>query len=98
MSDVSIRQPTVSKLETVEASLRLDLVASSGFKMSRNKAAELIKMGDIQLNYLPGAKPATSVTPEDVVRWKGTGWLTAESIGMTSKGKHRIKYVVTKKR
>ena len=47
LGDVKVREPQTTTFETVEATLRLDIIASSGFKIGRNKAAELIKSGNI---------------------------------------------------
>ena len=48
LSELSIRQPKTEQMRTVEASLRLDAVASAGFRISRGKAADLIKHGDVR--------------------------------------------------
>lgn len=40
-----VRAPRVEELSSVEASLRLDAVASAGFRMSRSKMMDLIKSG-----------------------------------------------------
>ena len=38
----------VQETKTVEASMRLDAVASAGFRMSRSKMVDLIKSGDVR--------------------------------------------------
>mgnify|MGYP007099757145 CR=1 FL=1 len=43
LSDIAPRQEKVKEIKTTVASLRLDAVASSGFGISRTKAAEAIK-------------------------------------------------------
>ena len=48
LSDLSVRAPKTEEVRSVEASLRLDAVASAGFRMSRAKAADLVKAGDIR--------------------------------------------------
>lgn len=50
LSELSVRQPKTEQMRTVEASLRLDAVASAGFRISRGKAADLIKHGDVRLD------------------------------------------------
>lgn len=42
---LQVRAPRVEEISSVEASLRLDAVASAGFRMSRGKMADLIKAG-----------------------------------------------------
>ena len=48
LSELSVRQPKTEQMRTVEASLRLDAVTSAGFRISRGKAADLIKHGDVR--------------------------------------------------
>ena len=48
LSELTVRQPKTEQMRTVEASLRLDAVASAGFRISRGKAADLIKHGDVR--------------------------------------------------
>ena len=40
-----VRAPKVEEVSTVEASLRLDAIASAGFRMSRSKMTDAIKSG-----------------------------------------------------
>ena len=44
-----MRVARVEELSSVEASLRLDAVASAGFRMSRSKMADLVKAGALPL-------------------------------------------------
>ena len=46
LSDLRVPQPRVQESTTTEASLRLDAVASAGFKVSRSKMLDAIKAGD----------------------------------------------------
>ena len=48
LSELTVRQPKTEQMRTVEASLRLDAVTSAGFRISRGKAADLIKHGDVR--------------------------------------------------
>ena len=41
-----VREPRIEEMSTVEASLRLDAIASAGFRMSRGKMSEAIKSGE----------------------------------------------------
>jgi RNA-binding protein YlmH len=45
LSALNVRQPKVDQLRSVEASLRLDAVASAGFRIPRSKCADAIKNG-----------------------------------------------------
>ena len=48
LAELRVRPAKTEALRSVEASLRLDAVASAGFRMSRAKAADLVKAGDIR--------------------------------------------------
>jgi len=50
MSELKIQEPK-KELTTVEASLRLDAIASAGFGMSRSKMTDLIDGGDVRVNW-----------------------------------------------
>ena len=43
---VQVRAPRIEEISSVEASLRLDAVASAGFRVSRSKMMDLIKAGE----------------------------------------------------
>lgn len=45
LSELRVRAPRLEELSSVEASLRLDAVASAGFRVSRSKMMDLIKSG-----------------------------------------------------
>lgn len=44
-----VREPKVQEVNSIEASMRLDAVASAGFRISRGKMADLIKGGEWQV-------------------------------------------------
>jgi RNA-binding protein YlmH len=46
--DLQVAAPRVEQRTSVEASTRVDAVASAGFRMSRSKMADLIKKGDVR--------------------------------------------------
>lgn len=48
LSALSIREAKVQELKSVEASLRLDAIASAGFRTSRSKVVDMVKAGDIR--------------------------------------------------
>lgn len=49
LGGLQVRVARVEELSSVEASLRLDAVASAGFRMSRSKMADLVKAGALPL-------------------------------------------------
>ena len=48
LSELRVAEARTKILKTVEASLRLDAVASAGFQISRSKMLALIKSGDVR--------------------------------------------------
>ena len=58
LSDIAPRQEKVKEIKTTVASLRLDAIASSGFGISRTKAAEAIKGDRVQVNWQPAKGPS----------------------------------------
>ncbi|KAL0328468.1 UNVERIFIED_CONTAM: hypothetical protein Scaly_2279400 [Sesamum calycinum] len=67
--------PRTKSLKTVEASLRLDAIASAGFKISRSKMANLISDGDVRVNWATVTKNNTTVKTGDIVSVSGKGRL-----------------------
>ena len=85
--------PAVSCREARDtvSSLRLDAVASSGFRMARGKAAALIESGKVQVNWRECVKPDKLLTAGDTVSARGFGKLElAEVGGVTKKGRTSI--------
>lgn len=48
LSDLEVPEAKIQELKTFEASLRLDSIASAGFKISRAKMTDTIKSGDVR--------------------------------------------------
>lgn len=48
LSELRVRPGKVEASKSVEASLRLDAIASAGFKMSRSKMLDRIKAGGVR--------------------------------------------------
>lgn len=91
---VRIPDARVKELKSVEASLRIDAVASAGFGMSRSKVADGVKDGSVKMNWQTVKKPSVIVEPGSKITLRGKGRLEIESIEQTSKGK----FLVTMKR
>ena len=75
------------------SSLRLDAVCSTGFRMARGKAAELIESGRVQLNWRECTKPDKAVSAGDTVSARGFGKFELAEVGSLTK-KGRIPIVV----
>jgi len=88
---LEVPERRVRTIRDTVATLRLDAVASSGFGMSRGKAAELIASGRVQLNHRETAKPDAPVRAGDVVSARGVGkFILAEVGGQSKKGRTAI--------
>jgi len=70
------------------ATLRLDSVVASGFRLSRGKATELIEAGRASLNNLPCLKPDKQVAEDDRISLQGFGKIRLDTVrGTTKKGR-----------
>ncbi|KAK9829375.1 hypothetical protein WJX72_005464 [[Myrmecia] bisecta] len=81
--------PRSSTISSVEASLRLDAVASAGFRMSRSKMLDLIKKGDVRVNWAAG-KASSMVQEKDVISCAGKGRLEVVQTTLTKKGRWAV--------
>jgi photosystem II S4 domain protein len=90
LSELKIREPKKKELTTVEASLRLDAIASAGFGMSRNKMAELITGGDVRVNWKEITQSSYQVKSGDLIAIRGKGRLEVGEVAMTKKERYRV--------
>lgn len=82
------RQPR--RFHTVEASTRLDAVASAGFGMARSRMATLIRAGQVRVNWQPVSTPSRELAVGDRVQLGGKGELRVEAIHTTKRDRLRI--------
>jgi len=82
---LNVPERRVRVIHDTVATLRLDAVASTGFGMSRGRAAELIASGRVQLNHRETTKPDAAVREGDVVSARGLGRFTLAEVGGQSK-------------
>lgn len=82
------RQPR--RFHTVEASSRLDAVASAGFGLPRNRMADLIRGGQVRVNWQGITSPSRELAVGDRVQLQGRGELTVEDIQSTKRDRLRI--------
>lgn len=78
------------QLNTVEASLRLDAVASAGFGLPRNRVKELITEGAARINWEPVLQPSATVAVGDRIRLDGKGELRITAIQLTKRDRWRL--------
>ena len=85
--------PAVSCKEARDtvSSLRLDAVASAGFRMARGRAAALIESGKVQVNWRECTKPDKLLSAGDTVSARGFGKFELKEVGgVTKKGRTSI--------
>jgi photosystem II S4 domain protein len=84
----AVRQPR--RLTTVEASLRLDAIASAGFGLSRSRMAELIRRGEVRINWRSASSPSRELALGDRVQLAGRGELELEQLALTKRDRWRL--------
>jgi photosystem II S4 domain protein len=89
-SELRVRPPQTKALTTVEASLRLDAIASAGFGMSRSKMADLINAGDVRINWKTVTQSSALVKSGDLIAIRGKGRLTVGAVAVTKKERYRV--------
>ena len=78
-------------INTVEASTRIDAIASAGFGLSRSKITNQIKQGCLRLNWTLNDQPRKLVNTGDLIHLEKKGCLKVLSIDKTKKERWRIK-------
>lgn len=90
LAELKVREPKKKELTTVEASLRLDAIASAGFGMSRNKMVDLIDTGDVRVNWKEVTQASSQVKSGDLIAIRGKGRLEVGDIAVTKKDRYRV--------
>ena len=93
LSEVSVPEPEVKEIKDTLASLRLDSVVSSGFRIGRSLAAQYISAGKAAINGLPCEKPDKAVAEGDKISLRGMGKIKLKTVGGQTK-KGRISVVI----
>ena len=89
--EVRVPEAKCQEVRDTVSSLRLDAVASAGFRMARGKAAELITSGRVQVNWRECTKPDKLLTAGDTVSARGFGKFGLTEVGgVTKKGRTSI--------
>ena len=88
LADVTAPAQAQREVRDTVSSLRLDSVLSSGFSISRQKAADAVTAGRVEVNWLACAKPDRAVTEGDVLTVRGLGKCKLTAVGgPTKKGR-----------
>ena len=89
--NIHIPEIKCQEVRDTVSSLRLDAVASTGFKMARGKAADLIASGRVQVNWRECTKPDKLLAAGDTVSARGFGKFELTEVGgVTRKGRTSI--------
>ena len=93
LSEVSVPEPETREIRDTVASVRLDSVISSGFRIGRSAAAQYVNAGKVAIDGLPCEKPDKAVAEGNKISVRGLGKIMLKSInGQTKKG--RISVVI----
>ena len=93
LTEAKIPEPEIREMRDTLASLRLDSVISSGFRIGRNLACSYISSGKAAINGLPCEKADKQVSEGAEISVRGLGKIKLYSVnGQTKKG--RISVVI----
>lgn len=88
LDQARIPEPEVKQIRDTLASLRLDSVISSGFRIGRSLAAQYVTAGKAAINGLPCEKSDKTVAQGDKISVRGLGRIRLEQVGgQTKKGR-----------
>ena len=91
LTDVSVPDPEIKEIKDTVASLRLDGVIASGFRIGRSLAAQYISAGKAAIDGLPCEKPDKAVTEGCKISVRGLGKIKLQTVnGQTKKGRISI--------
>lgn len=95
LDELQIPQAKKREIRDTVATLRLDSIVSTGFSVSRGKAADFIAAGRASLNGLVCDKPDKAVCQGDGITVRGLGKIELTAVGgMTKKG--RLSVIVSR--
>ncbi len=90
LGELKVRPPSKKEMNTVEASMRLDAIASAGFGLSRSKMAAAISSGDVRVNWKDVTQASYNVQAGDLISMQGKGRLEVGEVVVTKKERYRI--------
>ena len=93
LSELRVPDPEVKEIRDTVASVRLDSIISSGFRISRSLAAQFITAGKVAIDGLPCEKPDKTIPEGAQISLRGSGKIKLTSIGGQTK-KGRISVVI----
>ena len=93
LRDAQIPEPEVKEIKDTVASLRLDSIVSSGFRIGRSLAAQYICAGKAAIDGLPCEKPDKPVVEGMKISVRGLGKIKLHAVNGRTK-KDRISVVI----
>ncbi len=93
LKEAAIPEPEVQIIKDTMASIRLDSVISSGFRIDRSLASQYVSSGKAAVNGLPCEKPDKVVKEGEKISVRGLGKIKLETVGGQTK-KGRISVVI----
>jgi RNA-binding protein YlmH len=91
LSEVSVPEPETKEIRDTVASVRLDSIISSGFRIGRSAAAQYVSAGKAAIDGLPCEKPDKAVEEGSKISVRGLGKINLRSVGgQTKKGRISI--------
>ena len=88
LREAQIPEPEVKEIRDTLASLRLDSVISSGFRIGRSLAAQYVTAGKAAIDGLPCEKPDKPIPEGCKVSVRGLGKIKLAAVGgQTKKGR-----------
>ena len=93
LAEASIPEPEVKEIKDTLASLRLDSVISSGFRIGRSLASQYVSQGKAAIDGLPCEKPDKAVAEGAKISVRGLGKIKLQAVNGKTK-KDRISVVI----
>ncbi len=93
LAQATIPEPEMKEIRDTMASLRLDSVISSGFRIGRSLAAQYVTQGKAAIDGLPCEKPDKIVSEGAKISVRGLGKLRLTAVGGKTK-KDRISVLI----
>ena len=93
LSDADIPTPEVKEIKDTMASLRLDSIISSGFRIGRSLASQYVTSGKASIDGLPCEKPDKAVSEGSKISVRGLGKIKLHTVNGRTK-KDRISVVI----
>lgn len=93
-NEIKLFQKELEEIQTSVSSLRIDVILSKIFNLSRNDIKDLINSGKVFLNWIEVFDSSKIVKEDDIITLRGYGRIKyLESTGASKKGKIIIKYL-----